>query len=200
MTEDRDDRVAVEAFKIGTKVSELREKNRYTLHDLAAKTGLARETLARIESHEVVPPIATLVKLAGALDVSMTYFFQDDAGSDKITVTRRDETVRISRRPHHMEGEVNYVYEVLEVKKTRKHMEPFLVEFPVQETSDMVFNSHEGEEFLHVIEGELEFRSVDYVTTLHPGDNIYFESDVSHSLRCLGGTPAKAFVVVWAKP
>ena len=61
----------------------------------------------------------------------------------------------------------------------------------------MVFMNHEGEEFLHVLEGSLEFRSVDRVELLKAGDSIYFESDLSHSFRCLGEEPAKAIVVVW---
>ena len=200
MAEIQDVGMPVEAFKIGTKVRELREKNRFTLHDMAAKTGLSKEFLSQVESHEVVPPVAALVTLAKALNVSMTYFFEDEAGSEKIVVTRADERRRIERRPHHQPGEVNYVYERLETKKADKHMEPLLVEFPAQDTSDMVFVSHDGEEFLHVIEGQVEFRSVDRLEVLNPGDSIYFESDVSHSFRCLSEKPARAFVVVWSKP
>ncbi len=137
-----EDTGAVAAFMIGTQVRELREKHRYTLQDLVAKTGLDKEVLARIETHEFIPPIATLVKLAGALNVSVAYFFQDRSGVDKIAVTRRNERVRISRRPHHLEGEVDYIYESLEIRKAHKQMEPFMVEFPVQETSEMVFTSH----------------------------------------------------------
>ena len=199
MQENQEEIGAVAAFMIGTQVRELREKNRYTLLDLAAKTGLDREMLARIENHEFIPPIATLVKLAGALNVSVAYFFQDKAGSDKIAVTRREERVRITRRPHHQEGEVDYIYESLEIRKARKQMEPFMVEFPVQETGEMVFMSHEGEEFLYLLEGVLEFRTVDQVEVLNPGDGMYFESDVSHSLRCLGDKPARAIAVVWRK-
>jgi transcriptional regulator with XRE-family HTH domain len=190
---------AVAALMIGTQVRELREKNRYTLQDLAAKTGLDKEMLARIEDHEFIPPIATLVRLAGALNVSVAWFFQDKAGSDKIAVTRRDERVRIARRPHHLVGEVDYIYESLEIRKGQKQMEPFMVEFPVRDTSEMVFTSHEGEEFLYLLEGKLEFRTAGQVEILNPGDSIYFESDVSHSFRCLGKAPAKALAVVWRK-
>lgn len=191
---------SVEALRIGGKMKALREKHRYTFQDLAAKTDLTKEYLAQVESNEVVPPVATLLKLAKALNVGMSYFFQDEAGSAKIAVTRVKDRSRVERRPHHHKGEVNYIYETLETKKTDKHMQPFLVEFPPQDTSDMVFVSHEGEEFLHLLEGRLEFRSVDRVEVLDPGDSIYFESDVNHSLRCLGESPAKALVVVWSRP
>jgi len=188
----------VKALKIGSKVRELRQKKHYTLQDVAAKTGLSKPFLSQIENHHVVPPVATLLKLARAFDVGLAYFFQDEVGIDRIAITRRDERVRVERRPHHRKGEVNYIYEALETKKTNKHMEPFLVEFPVQDTSEMIFMNHEGEEFLHVLEGTLEFRSIDRVEVLGPGDSIYFESELSHSFRCLGEKPARAIVVVWS--
>ncbi|MEJ2366045.1 MAG: XRE family transcriptional regulator, partial [Deltaproteobacteria bacterium] len=153
--------------------------------------------LSQIENHHVVPPVATLLKLARAFDVGLAYFFQNEVGVDRIAITRRAERVRVERRPHHRKGEVNYIYEALDTKKTNKHMEPFLVEFPVQDTSEMIFMNHEGEEFLHVLEGTLEFRTIDRVEVLGPGDSIYFESELSHSFRCLGEKPARALVVVW---
>ena len=199
MKRSRDDiTLEVKALKIGSKVRELRQKKHYTLQDVAAKTGLSKPFLSQIENHHVVPPVATLLKLARAFDVGLAYFFQDEVGIDRIAITRRDERVRVERRPHHRKGEVNYIYEALDTKKTNKHMEPFLVEFPVQDTSEMIFMNHEGEEFLHVLEGTLEFRSIDRVEVLQPGDSIYFESELSHSFRCLGEKPARAIVVVWS--
>ena len=187
----------VKALKLGHKVRELRQKKRYTLQDVAAKTGLSKPFLSQIENDHVVPPVATLLKLARSFNVGLAYFFQDEVRSDKVAITRRTERVRVERRPHHRKSEVNYVYEALDTKKLNKQMEPFLVEFPIQDTSEMVFMNHEGEEFLHVLEGSLEFRSVDRVEVLKAGDSIYFESDLSHSFRCLGEEPAKAIVVVW---
>jgi transcriptional regulator with XRE-family HTH domain len=190
----------VRALKIGSKVRELRQKNQYTLQDVAAKTGLSKPFLSQIENDHVVPPVATLLRLARAFNVGLAHFFQGEVDSEKkISVTRRAELVRMERRPHHRKGEVNYIYESLETKKPSKHMEPFLVEFPPQDTSDMVFVSHDGEEFLHILEGRLEFRTADRVEVLEAGDSIYFESDLSHSLRCVGETSAKAVAVVWSR-
>jgi len=197
LRENEEQTSAVAAFMIGTRVRELREKNHYTLQDLAVKTGIEEQMLARIEAHDFIPPIATLIKLAGVLNVGVAWFFQDKTSSDKVAVTRRGERMRIMRRPHHIEGEVDYIYESLEIRKVQKHMEPFMVEFPVGDTSEMVFTSHEGEEFLYLLEGTLEFRSGDKIEILNPGDGIYFESDIDHGFRCLGGVPAKALAVVW---
>jgi transcriptional regulator with XRE-family HTH domain len=196
---DKDISLAVKAFKIGNKVRELRQKNRFTLQDLAWKTGLSKPFLSQIENDHVIPPIATLLKLARALSVGMGFFFQDEIGSEKISITRQGERVTVERRPHQEKGEVDYIYVALETKKTNKNMEPFLVEFPVRSSEDMVFMSHEGEEFLYVTEGQVEFRSVDRVEELGPGDSIYFESDLSHAFRCVSEEPAKALAVIWSK-
>jgi transcriptional regulator with XRE-family HTH domain len=196
MNKDRNINLVVKAFKIGNKVKELRQKNHYTLQDLAGRTGLSKPFLSQIENDHVVPPIATLLKLARALDVGMAFFFQDEVSDEKISVTRQEERIRVERRPHQAKGQVNYVYVALETKTSNKNMEPFLVEFPIQDTEDMVFYSHEGEEFLYVMEGSIEFRSVDRVEVLNEGDSIYFHSDLSHGLRCIGDKPAKALAVI----
>lgn len=199
MAQREDECVGTEALRIGARVRELREKRRYTLQDLSAKTGLSKEELSQIEHSMTVPPVATLLKMAKALEVGMGYFFQEKSGSEEIAVTRLSERVRIKRRPHHQKGEVNYIYEALETKKSDKHMEPFMVEFPPQDTSEMVFVSHDGEEFLTLLEGKLEFRTQSRVELLDPGDSIYFVSNISHSFRCLGDRTAKAIAVVWSK-
>ena len=147
-------------LKIGSKIRELREKKLYTLQDLSTKTGLSKTLLSDIERGDFIPPVATLLKLAKSLNVGMAYFFEEMAADEKISITRRGERIRIKRRPHHHEeGEVDYIYESLETKKLNKHMEPLLVEFQPVETSDMVFVNHEGEEFLYILEGTVEFRT-----------------------------------------
>ena len=76
-------------------------------------------------------------------------------------------------------------------------MEPLQVEFLSMATGDMLFTSHEGEEFAFLLEGKLEFRASDHVEVLSPGDTIYFESDINHSFRGLEEKSARAIVVVW---
>ncbi len=188
-----------EGLKIGQRVKALREKQNLTLQDVAAKTGLAKSLLSEVESGEVVPHVSTLLKLAKVLNVGMASLFEDGEAVERVSVTRKGERARVKRRPHHHEGEVDYVYESLETRKPGKHMEPFLVEFMPMETSDMVFTSHEGEEFHYLLEGKLEFRTDDRVEVLEPGDAIYFESDQNHSFRSLIKKPSRAIVVVWAK-
>jgi transcriptional regulator with XRE-family HTH domain len=200
MARNKDTDSSAEGQKIGRAVKELRHKKHITLHDLAAKTGIAKTVLDEIENGDVVPPVATLLKLAKVFNVGMASFFEEETADMKISVTRSGERKKIRRRPHHHhEGEVDYIYESLETRMADKHMEPLLVEFQPVETGDMIFTNHEGEEFIFVLEGKLEFRTDDRVERLEPGDTIYFESDINHGFRSLDGNPAMAIAVVWSK-
>lgn len=200
MTNENDVSMAMKALKIGTKVRELRIKHKYTLKDLESKTGLSKPFLSQIENNHVVPPIATLLKLARALDVGLGYFFQDEATTEKISITRKHERIRVKRRPHRGKEDVSYIYESLETRKQDKHMEPFYVEFPLISVEEMNFTTHEGEEFLYILEGKVEFRTVDRVEILEEGDSIYYDSSISHGLRGIGDKPASAVAVIWIKP
>jgi transcriptional regulator with XRE-family HTH domain len=197
MTQDRDAQSAAVELGIGRKLQNLREKKRLTLDDLAARTGLERGLLADIEKGDFVPPVATLLNVARALGVEMAHFFKEETPEMKISLTRKGERIPIRQRPHHREGEVDYIYEALETRKQDKHMEPLLVEFQPLETSEIVFTSHDGEEFTYLLDGRLEFRTNDRVEILEPGDTLYFESFENHAFRSLDGKPARALVVVW---
>lgn len=189
-----------EGLKIGRAVKELRHKKQITLQDLAAKTGVAKTILDEIENGDVVPPVATLLKLAKAFNVGMASFFEEETADMKISVTRSGERAKMKRRPHHHhEGEVDYIYESLETHKADKHMEPLLVEFQPVDTGDMIFTNHEGEEFIFVLKGKLEFRTDNRAERLEPGDTIYFESDINHGFRSLDGKTATAIAIVWSK-
>lgn len=190
----------IEDLGIGTRVRELRRKRRYTLQDLSARTGIPKPDLAQVESGQVMPPVATLLRIAKGLEVNISHFLQTgkEETERKIAVTRVAERRRFTRRAHHDPTEVGYSYESLELHKADKHMQPLLVTFQTLEKKDMVFYSHEGEECVYLLEGELELRTPDEVTALRPGDCLYFDSDVPHAFRSLGGTPARALIVVYA--
>ncbi len=189
----------VKAFNIGRKIRDLRKGKALTLQDLSTATGLSKPLLSQIENEIVVPPISTLLKISRALDKDIAFFFQEPNDDRKIVVVRPFERERLdTRKLGRTDG--GYSYESLAYKKSRKNMEPFLVEFERKDKKEMSFYSHEGEEFLFVLEGDLEFRTRDEVHGLKKGDSLYFESDVPHSYRALGKKNAKAIVVIFSTP
>ena len=47
--------------------------------------------------------------------------------------------------------------------------------------------THEGDEFVYMLDGELKYRVGDVEYTLRPGDSLYFDAGEEHEVRPLSG-------------
>jgi transcriptional regulator with XRE-family HTH domain len=130
------------------------EKAGLVLQDLSDRTGLSKPLLSQIEMEIVSPPVATLLKISKALNVNISFFFQDGNPEEKVVLVKKDESKVIDSRYFGRE-ESGYYYEALAFKKSKKYMEPFLVEFKRKSLERLSYFSHEGEEFLYVLQGTL---------------------------------------------
>jgi quercetin dioxygenase-like cupin family protein len=79
--------------------------------------------------------------------------------------------------------------------KIDRHMEPFFVEVLEGAAGDAE-SSHEGEEFIVVLTGQIEVRYAGDVHRLGPGDSIYYNSIVPHRVSSVGG-PASIYAVLY---
>src|SRR5512143_3824738 len=143
----------IEEKEIISKIRSLRKSKAVTLDQLAKMTGRTKGYLSQIENATKTPPFSTLDKIAYALGVDITYFFvsrEDEQVDAKITVIKPDERKRVA--PGGLRR--GYGYESLSYRKAAKNMEPFLI--TVDSRSISTFK-HEGEEFLFILEGSLEF-------------------------------------------
>jgi transcriptional regulator with XRE-family HTH domain len=131
-------------LKIGEKIRGLRLSKRSTLSQVSARTGLSIALLSQIENNAVSPPVATLLRIAKALDVNIGFFFREEESRDQAVVVRKDERKRTFRRLHTQHQDGGYVYEALAYKKNAKHMEPFWVEFEPKKKEDLSFLNHRG--------------------------------------------------------
>ncbi len=188
------------ALNLGKKIREIRLKRGLTLQDLSELTGLSKPTLSQIENNVTIPPIATLLKISRALGKHIGNFFQDDTPvTNRISVVRFEERQEVMGRMEQVEARrIGYRYESLAYHLSDKRMEPFIVEIEPIDENASIFYKHKGEEFLFVMEGELEFRGADKVIALRPGDSLYFDSEIPHALRGLGGKRAKALAVIYS--
>jgi quercetin dioxygenase-like cupin family protein len=94
------------------------------------------------------------------------------------------------------DGEPALDYLSLAAGKSGRHMDPFLV--MVEPASRPPLSSHEGEEFVYVMEGaiSLEYGKESYA--LGAGDSIYYDSIVEHRILATGTTPARLLSVLYA--
>jgi quercetin dioxygenase-like cupin family protein len=78
-------------------------------------------------------------------------------------------------------------------------MEPFLVEFECGSWDDALLYRHDGEEFIYLLQGELEFHYGQEVMILRPGDSIYYDSSEVHGYVALGNGKAQAVAVLYTR-
>ena len=81
---------------MGQRIRKVRQKARLTLTAVAKKAELTKGTLSKIETGQISPPIATIMRIAKALDVSITDFFVDADPSPAYVLTRKNQGTLVS--------------------------------------------------------------------------------------------------------
>ena len=156
----------------------LRIQRGYTLEQVSEMTGLTRGVLSKVENFRVTPSLATLAKIAKTFGVSMSELFDGLDDKPEMVVVRKDERLVVERdRP-----DSNIVYQALAHKRPNKIMEPFLLEVPPGEARRQKL-AHEGEEFLMVLDGTVDYEYGDQRFRLEEGDCLYEDGTTEHTLN-----------------
>lgn len=191
--EDREDLV-----QVGEKIKRLREDKAMSLDDAAKRSGLSSSVLSQIENHMVSPSLGVLVKLAKALEVKVGHFLDEDESEEPYHICRGDER-KVTSRFASTEGvSYGYSYESLGHGKKDRKMEPFIVTLTPAELPSVDLNQHTGEEFIYVLEGEVEVKLGEHTDVLKPGDSIYYNSHIPHLVSCHGDETARIVAVIYA--
>jgi transcriptional regulator with XRE-family HTH domain len=184
-----------EMNKVGTRLSLLRNERGLTPGQLAERSGVPQGEIEAIESGRLSPSVSPLVKLSRALGVRVGTFL-DDAEEIGPVITRggtASEVMRAPGRDSPKSGAMSF-YSIARGKSGRS-MEPFIIEVrPV--AGDAAFSTHEGEELVYVLEGEIELRYGEERYRLKQGDSVYYDSVVPH--RVSSSAPARLLAVVYA--
>ena len=180
--------------EMGIRVKKARESRGLSIFDLYLRTDIDVDQLSQIEEGRLVPPLGDVIKLAKALDLKMGYFISGEEGK-AYTIVRRDDRKATSRYDLKKEEHYGYGYESLAPHKTDRHMEPFLVTLEPSETEEER-STHDGQEFIFVLQGEMEVRLGEEIHILQPGDSIYYDSTVPHLVKCHSKEPTKILAVL----
>lgn len=192
----------IKGFRIGEKIRGLRQQKRLTLQELSGLTTLSKPLLSQIENEQVIPPLATLLKIARGLKVDIHFFFEDAGNRQNYVLTRREDIREDEKVPRQVSNDSSrpYAYHSLAQGLRHKHMEPFLVEFDNREWDDSLFFKHDGdEEFIYITEGELDFHYNNEVLRMRTGDSIYYDSSQPHGWVAVGSCKARAVAVMYTK-
>ena len=182
---------------VGEKIKSLRESRSISMEDLAQRSGLALEQIERIEDNIDLPSLAPLIKIARVLGVRLGTFLddQDETGPAICRKAEAGDTISFSNNA--IQSRKHMEYHSLAKAKADRHMEPFIIDVDATDDIDFVLSSHEGEEFIFVMEGVMEVCYGKNTYLLEAGDSIYYDSIVPHHVHGYRGQAAKILAVVY---
>ena len=147
---------------------------------------------------EIIPSLTPLTKIARVLGVRIGTFIDDDEQTGPLVVRKgKSDKVVYFSGDENKTDDSNLEFYSLAAGKSDRNMEPFIIDFKVDAEESHELSSHEGEEFLYVLEGTIEviYGQNNYV--LETGDSIYYDSIVSHHVHSSNDETAKILAVIY---
>jgi DNA-binding transcriptional MerR regulator/mannose-6-phosphate isomerase-like protein (cupin superfamily) len=159
------------AGAIGVHLRQLRTRKDLSLAQVAKAVGISAGFLSALERSHMTASVGTLRKLARFYKTNILNFFDPSESNSRLV---RPEGRKV------LEAGPGVRMELLAWGNTV--MEPHLFRVAPKSGSGESY-SHDGEEFLYVLRGELHISLQDEDFTLKAGDSFYFESATPHHWR-----------------
>jgi transcriptional regulator with XRE-family HTH domain len=182
---------------IGQALRERRGHHGWTLADVAARTGISKSTLSKIENDLISPSYQSILQLCAGLGVEIGDLM---SGTDQARDGARPLTGRRSISHAHAgltmsDDQFTYTYLCTDI--AHKRIVPMVVEVRANALTEVGgLWSHVGEEFLYVLEGQIDLHTELYEPSpLTAGDSVYFDSTMGHAYIATGDAPARLLIM-----
>ncbi|MFF2553476.1 helix-turn-helix domain-containing protein [Nocardia sp. NPDC058058] len=180
---------------IGKQVRALRLASGLSVGDMAAKVGISKAMLSKIENAQTSCSLSTLARLAAGLDVPVTSLFRGADAAREAVFTPAGHGARIVGRG----TRVGHHYELLgALRGQHKRLEPVLVTLTEASETFPLFQ-HAGTELLYMLEGVMVYGHGDSEYTLRPGDALLLDGEGPHGPNELVRLPIR-FLAITAYP
>ncbi len=164
-----------ELFSLGSKLRDLRKERDLSQRALAAQAGVSANAISLIERDEISPSVATLQRLAMALNVRIGYFFEsNDVQADVIHVKKSGLPSLTSKK---------VIIAGIGKRLQEQQIEPFFVALAPGAESGRQPVIHFGHEFVCCLQGSVEYEVDNHVYLLEKGDCLLFEAELPHHWR-----------------
>ncbi|MBU3735853.1 MAG: helix-turn-helix transcriptional regulator [Methylobacterium sp.] len=178
---------------LGASVRDLRVQLGLTIADVAERAGISRGMLSKIENAQTATSLDTLEQIANALGVTLSRLFRNynvpSGGAQLVKSGQGMEVVRRGTRSGH-------TYHLLAYDQgPHKTFEPFLITLQDPGEEFTAFE-HPGTEFIHMIEGILEYRVGDETYLLEPGDSLTFRGEIPHRPEKMHTMPIRFLAII----
>ena len=174
--------------QIGERLRGLRDVLDIPVSEMAETIGIDSEKYEKIEKGELDITISNLMKIAHKYGVSAEeLMFAEAPHMKSYFVVRKGQGMSVERTKA-------YKYQSLAAGFQNRKAEAFIVTVePKPEAHTIYKNTHPGQEFNMVLEGEMELYIGGKTIILQEGDSIYFDSTQPHGMMARGNKEVKFF-------
>ena len=178
----------VTELQLGPRIRSLRQARRLTLRDVSQRAGVTESFLSQVERDVTSPSIATVQRIARALDLSIAQLFAEEPETGR--VVRREARRRVAYPglkavdeflTSNMAGRLQVILSTIE---------------PGGGTGAEPYTHDSDEEVVVVLAGVLDLWVGDEHYVLRDGDAITFQSRLPHWNMNHGDVPATALFCV----
>jgi transcriptional regulator with XRE-family HTH domain len=164
--------------EVGPRLRRLRTRRGVTLTALAAKTGISKSTLSRLESGQRKPSLELLLPLAEAHQVPLDELVgAPDVGDPRIRLKPRVRNGRMVFPLTQQSGGLHVWKVVIPPERER------------------VLRTHEGYEWLYVLSGQMRLILGEHDITMGPGEVAEFDTRMPHWFGPTGDEPVEILSV-----
>jgi len=186
----------------GKRIIELCKTYSVSIEVLAERSGVPLALINQIIEEDHIPDLAPLIKISRALGVRLGTLLDDheklgpvitrkgDAGETARFITGLPGTAQAADGDHQ-----GLNFKALASDKGGRHMEPFIVD--IAPDAEQHKSTHEGEEFIYVLSGNLALEYGSEDGTLSEGDSVYYDSIVPHRVFSADSKPVKILAVIY---
>lgn len=163
---------------VGRLIRNIRRQQGRTQDDIAKNGGFTKSLLSRIETGDVNPPVGTLVKIAGALNVNLAALLETGNNPGSVFTAAAEAKASLSAT------EIGYETYAFASNRGGKKCQPYLFEIK-KGTLRRHSVTHKGEEFLYVLRGTIRFHVGNINYTMTAGDSLYFDAALDHGVEAV---------------
>ncbi len=157
--------------KVGPAIRKRRKQLKMTLQALSDASGVSVGYLSQVERDNATPSLGTLAQVSSALEVGLDYFISATKPADGLT--------RAGTRPLFALDDTSLRYEALGADFAGSEMSSYILHIPAGYVSETV--SHEGEEIIFVLEGEVEQTLDGQPFRMTSGDSLHYSGETPHA-------------------
>jgi transcriptional regulator with XRE-family HTH domain len=177
-----------EEQRLGLRVRNLREARGLSLKQLAKAAEVSESFVSQVERGVANPSVASLRRLAGALDASVGALFEGAASSNRL--------VKASERPKLVHPVRKWEDFLITPRGSRRLQVILSIIEPGGGSGEEAYAHDSDEECVVLLEGSLDFRVGDESYCLQKGDSLTFESRIPHSNRNPGPDRAEVLWII----